>query len=108
MKTIEYFEVTKNTDGTEGRGATIGTGIAFEKEQSAIDFANSKHYKKYAVMGYVSGSDGRYNVRKMRVSVYDSFKSFDEKLFKEEKEKSDALDKLTEKEKKILGLTKIK
>ena len=51
MNTITYYEVTYNSDQTEGKGFTKNTGIAFSTEEQAIAFVESEHYRDYAVMG---------------------------------------------------------
>lgn len=91
MKTLNFYEVMQNMDGTEGRGPIKGTGIAFETKDDAIEFCNPKRYGKYAVMGVVSGKDGHHDVEKKNVFIFNSTNDYDENYGKAEKiEKAEA------------------
>jgi len=105
MKTVEYFEVTQNSDTTEGRGSTIGTGITFTTEKAAIDFVVSKHYKKYSVMGQpVERRNASYHVDKVSVIVYDDVTDYEdnEESVRLNKLKESALKKLSADEQQAL------
>ena len=106
MKSIEIFSITGNTDKTEGRGREIDTGISFTTEAAAIEFAKSKHYGQFAVMGYVNQEYAKYNVSHKVFDVFDSMKDYETnhpKAIKENKRLA-ALAKLTDEEKELLGL----
>tara|TARA_B100000745_G_scaffold294597_1_gene237802 strand:- start:13587 stop:13910 length:324 start_codon:yes stop_codon:yes gene_type:complete len=82
MKTLPaYYEVMYNSDGMEGKGRTLSTGIKFDDEDSAVRFVMSERYRRYAGMG---GPPTRYKyaqfcVRRVEESqVYDSVAEYDE------------------------------
>lgn len=108
MKEITFYEVTANSDTTEGRGHTIYTGICFDHENDALAFAQSDHYKPYAVMGVVNKEYSKFNVKKQTKIVYECFNEYDSETQRKIDLKQSALDKLTEEEKEILGLIKIR
>ena len=99
MKTVTFFEVTKNSDSTEGRGHTLPTGIAFTEKDKAVEFACSDRYKPFAVMG-CAGKYSKFNVRKVTTVVYDDLSDYDNNsdAVKLEQTKSNALEKLTKEE----------
>jgi hypothetical protein len=46
------YQITYNSDGTEGRGKTVRMNIYFEDKADALIFVKSKYYsRKYGVMG---------------------------------------------------------
>ena len=100
MVTLSYYEVTENTDKTEGRGPTRGTGIAFRTKEDAVRFVSSDFYKRFAVMGVVSSGYAEYSVDKRYVYLYDDFEQYKvEGVEQENQEKLNAaLDKLTAEE----------
>jgi len=56
-KNNTLYQITYNSDGTEGRGRTIEMNVYFEDKADAITFVKSKYYsRKYGVMG-TSGSE---------------------------------------------------
>jgi hypothetical protein len=99
MKTVIGFQITYNSDKTEGRGSTRLTDIVFENKDDALTFVGSKEYaKKYGVMG---SKGSRYDVKEVELNFYSSMSDFNER---EVELKEHALSKLTKKEKEILGL----
>ena len=100
MKTVTMFEVTRNTDGVEGRGSTVPTGIAFTSLTSATEFVCSNHYKQYAVMGVINERYAKHNVRRSTTVVYDCLDDFENNSEKVqlEKNKAKALEKLSKDE----------
>ena len=106
MKTHVFYEITKNADSVEGRGPTLSTGIAFTNEESAIEFAGSERYKPFAVMGVVNPQYAKHDVRKVVVQVFETVDDHDDNVesAKEIREKEKALEKLSQREKELLGL----
>ncbi len=100
MKTMTFFEVLGHTDTTEGRGPMMVVA-RFTKKNHAHLCIKSKEYSKYCVMGYQSPNDIN-NVRGTTINVLESFDEFED--YKLENIRKTALSKLTEKEKKALGL----
>jgi len=102
MKETTFYEIMENTDKTEGKGREIGTGIWFNLEKDALEFCSSSRYSKFAVMGYVSKDYAKYHYKKIYRTIYESLEEYDN-YSKDEKIKN-ALNKLTDDEKKLLGL----
>lgn len=100
MRTIKYFDVLYNSDRTEGKGPTVSTGFGFEDEGEARKFVQSEIYAKaYGVMG-TKGS--KYDVKRETIIIYESISEF---LAEAKRDlRQSALDKLSEEEKKALGL----
>lgn len=104
MKTLIVFAVYANHDTTEGRGADFFTGIAFPTKTLAVQFAKSQFYAdKYGVMG-TPGSD--YCVRELTIQIYDSWLDVQDNYTKREEAevRRQALAKLSDRERKVLGL----
>ena len=72
MKTITLYEVTANSDQTEGRGNTISTGVFFNSYNSALTFVKSDYYRKWAREGIVNRKSAQNNVRKLTMRTFDS------------------------------------
>jgi len=97
------YSVIGNTDTTEGRGRSYTMGIA-ETEKSAKTFAKGKG---------VMGSDAPvHNTNHLRVRFDEDNDMYAERLTDvitsvecEKREKEEALAKLTDKEKELLGLS---
>jgi hypothetical protein len=107
METQVVYSVEKNTDGTEGRGTQVDTGIYFTTKADAVTFTNSNHYKRYAVMGYVDvTSKSSYNVREKTINVFENIKDFEENSDEMEKAKvlAKIREKLTDAEIQLLGI----
>lgn len=98
-----YFEITKNTDSTEGRGSTVGTGIFFWKHSDALGFVTSDRYCKFGVMG-TKGS--KYDIKEHSTivpKIYNSLEEYDEQR-NQQTIREQALKKLTVEEQEALGL----
>jgi len=92
----ELFQITYNSDGTEGRGQEISLNIYFEEKQDAINFVVSKYYAhKYGVMG-CKGSEYDVNTIKTESLIPNIYKDINDF-----ENKTDIVIKRTEKEKKI-------
>ena len=109
MAQTDYYEITQNSDSTEGRGATVTTGIYFWKHEDALAFVKSDRYCRFGVMG-TPGNE--YDISKKTTKlpkIYSSLAEYDETNPNGEtlkRIKKEALAKLTDAEKKALGLTK--
>jgi hypothetical protein len=104
MRKVTFFQVTRNSDSTEGRGHSVPTDIGFTHRADAVDFAKSRHYaKNYGVMG-TPGSD--FDVDEVTYFIYKSVEEWEDKApgVEEERDRAAALSKLTDKERKLLGL----
>jgi hypothetical protein len=99
MKTIVYYEVYKNSDSVEGRGHSVPV-VRFKAIQDAHELAESKKfYERHGCMG----TKGGIGVSKKEVLVYESIDEYKEIHGKEELKRI-ALAKLTDEDKKVLGL----
>jgi hypothetical protein len=107
MDKTTYYEITQNTDQTEGRGGSVTTGIFFWKKPDALEFVKSYRYQPFGVMG-TTGS--QYDIRERTTKlprIYESLEEYDkahpskEKLAKVKRE---ALAKLSDVERRALGL----
>lgn len=103
MQTITFYEVTQNSDKTEGKGMDMPTGFGFYDKQEAIHFAESEDYaKKFGVMG-CRGS--KYDVVDRTIHIFsdrnDMIKNYD--AIMKETCKKQALAKLTKEEREALG-----
>ncbi len=103
MHPTTLYEITKNSDGIEGKGKTVSTGIAFEHERDAIKFASSEFYAPFAVMNVVDPKMAKHNIRVINLRVWSDFESFDDEVDEAAREKQKVLDKLSSKERRILG-----
>jgi len=100
MKTI--YEITTNSELNDGTGYEIGTGIFFEDYESAISFTQSNHYKEFAVMGVLNERNKSYIKKRI---VYTKFYEYTD--YKKTEKIKNALIKLTEEEKELLGVSKL-
>lgn len=107
MKELKYYEITRNGDSNEGRGPTVRTEIFFRHKSDALIFVKSSRYCQFGVMGTCgSEHDVRERTTKLPI-IYDSLDAYDEANPDKEKLKriqAAALAKLTDFEKKVLGL----
>jgi len=98
--TIKYYELTYNTDGVEGRGADK-VHARFVNNVDAIAVCNDQRYwGKYGVMG--TRYDPKNQVREVCAPLFESVADFWN--YDEDEVKKRALAKLTDAEKKALGL----
>jgi hypothetical protein len=103
----DYYEITKNSDSTEGRGVTESTGIFFWKHSDAVAFVKSERYRQFGVMG-TCGSE--FDICKKTTKlprIFNNLAEYDEVHPDKEKLKrikQEALAKLTDVEKRALGL----
>lgn len=103
MNIASGYIIYKNLDRTEGRGPCVPTNIIFTKEEDAEHFIKTEYF---AEMYGVQGCPGDLsNIVKGTVYQYTSLDDFFEhNQSLEEIEKEKALKKLTDREKKLLGL----
>lgn len=121
MKTIKAYVVLRNGDQTEGRGPMIPVGYVRTREDALKIVTNPLFYKKHGVHGCPPYGNGEYDVREESIKIFDSFDEFmkwefgisDKELLKMNEEEAkqaletkikNALNKLTQEEKVILGL----
>jgi len=102
MNTTKLFELTHNSDQTEGRGYAIGIGYVTSMAE-AKKIVDDPRWKRYCVMGVHSPGTHYYDIRETDVMVFDSAEEFWERHSTEGKKKA-ALAKLTCEEKQLLGL----
>lgn len=100
MKKIECFEVLGHTDTTEGRGP-MKVIARFSTETAANKYIESSAYKKWCVMGHLSTYD-KNNIKRTTIIILDSVDELSE--LENEEFKARALAKLTQQERKVLGL----
>jgi hypothetical protein len=107
MKTIKLFELSRNSDQTEGRGHNVPVGYFEALDQVLKTNDDERFFSKYGVMGtkYTSVSGGflPYNIVLKTFDIYSTSEEFFEKHDKQTKIQK-ALAKLTEEEKELLGV----
>jgi hypothetical protein len=96
----EVWVITANADKNEGRGQQVDVAF-FENKSAAIKTKNdSRFYKEHGVQGQrLPDSDVQYRVLRIYSSVEEYFKN------DAEQKKQRALNKLTEEERQLLGLS---
>lgn len=105
MITIEVYPVNTNSDLTEGKGYAIPVGY-FYRRDDAITVVSDPRWAKYSVMG-VHSKNSTYDVGQLKtITIYDSAKEFWNEHDVEIKRQK-ALAKLTDEEKKLLGISNI-
>ncbi len=98
--TIKYYELTYNSDQTEGRGPDV-VHARFTDKSAAIAVCNDERFwKKFGVMG--TRLDPKYHVREVVAPLFESAPDYF--AYDVEEVKRKALAKLTDAEKKALGL----
>lgn len=102
MKTITLYAVQKNEDQTEGRGPMTDVYYTHTKDL-ALKIVNSPlFYKKYGVQGCAPYKNGEYDIKQREFLLLENMEDF----FNIEKniKVQNALNKLTDEEKEILGI----
>lgn len=102
MRCEKFFQVTHNSDQTEGRGYTISLGFLPSKEE-ALNVVTDPRYAKWCVMGYHDPKTAHYNVRESEILIFDTAEEFWEYHSEEGKRKA-ALAKLNDEDIRVLGL----
>jgi hypothetical protein len=97
MKTLKVWACTANRDQTEGRGASYDVCYASTQEVASKIANNPAFYRSYGVMGCQN-----CGVSEREMVVYDNISEYLEGV-KNVEIKTD-LNKLTDKEKELLGL----
>lgn len=99
MQKITYYEVYKNSDSIEGRGSSV-TVVRFKEKFDATHLTHNPEFvKRHGVMGTSSG----IGVSEKTIHIYDSYVEYDAEHGKEQLRRI-ALAKLTEEDKRVLGL----
>ena len=101
-KTITIYAAQKNTDQTEGRGSMVDVYYTTTKALAYKIVNSPTFYKKYGVQGCPPYDGGKYDVKEQHITCIDSFEEFLQ--LEKDTETLTALNKLTEKEKELLGL----
>jgi hypothetical protein len=97
MKTLKVWACTTNSDQTEGRGSNYDVCYASTQEVASKIANNPAFYRSYGVMGYQN-----CGVSEREMVVYDNISEYLEGV--KNVEIKTALNKLTDKEKELLGL----
>lgn len=103
MLKFEVYGIFENTDKTEGRGASIFTGITFRYNVDALNYVKSPEYAKdFGVMGF-PGTES--DVRPMTIYLVEDATRDIKALSAIGKERAIAkvLAKLTNEERALLG-----
>lgn len=96
----ELYEITYNSDRTEGKGAQISTGFVAPK-RIALEIVGSKTYAaKFGTMGCPGG---QWDIKHYKAKVVNSVAEFEQALKTDAREK--ALSKLTVEDRMALGLS---
>lgn len=103
MKTLKIVEVLVNTDTTEGRGP-MRVLARFSSITEADKVVDDPRFSRWCVMGYHRPGQNKTAVRPEEYPVYDTAEEFWE-THDEVEIRRQALAKLTERERKVLGLT---
>lgn len=97
-----YHEVWENTDKSEGKGRSKFTGICFTTRSEAVKFAKSDTYAElYGVMGTKGGD---YDVVSEDRAIYMCADDVSAKNQRKIDKRNRALAKLTDEDRKLLGL----
>jgi len=100
-KDIEITTIYTNSDNTEGKGHSVEVAH-FTHHRDAVQVCkDERFYRKYGVMG--TPLDPRYAVKNRTIHVYESAQEYWDQ-HDEYKRRQRALDKLTDDDKRVLGL----
>ena len=102
MKTIKVWACTANRDQNEGRGPCYDVCYAANHDTALKIVNHPLFYRKYGVMGGKPWGDGKGDVSEREMIVYDNLSEYLES--EKNAEIKAALNKLTDKEKELLGL----
>lgn len=100
-KDIEITTIYKNSDSTEGRGHDVEAAHFANHSDAVAVCKDERFYKKHGVMGMPMNPE--YDCKKRRMHVYESAQEYWDQ-HDEYNKRQRALNKLTEEDKKILGL----
>jgi len=98
--TLKFYELTYNSDGVEGRGPDVVAARFVRRDDAVAVCEDKRFWGKHGVMG--TKIDPKYHVREVVVPLFDSVPDYWNYDVEEVKKK--ALAKLTDAEKKALGL----
>lgn len=102
MKVETLFAITHNSDLTEGRGHTVILGYT-RTQELANAIVSDKRFSRWCCMGVHDAREcQRHNVRKQDVVIFENAEEIYAR--EEDLERKKALAKLTDHDKKILGL----
>ncbi len=103
MKSLKVWAVMANSDQNEGRGRQYEV-LYTDNKAAALHIVNHPDfYGRYGVMGTAPYNDGASDVREKELCIFTSLDDYLDSV-NVEKLKQAALNKLTDKEKKLLGL----
>lgn len=102
MKTMKVWACMANRDQTEGRGPNYEVCYAATREIALKIVNNPLYYGKYGVMGCGPYDGGKYDVVEREMVIYENISEYLES--EKNTEIKAALSKLTDNEKKLLGL----
>lgn len=102
MKTEKLFEITRNSDNVEGKGYSITLGYVRSIDQAKA-IVNDIQFKRYCVMGVHTPGKHDHEIRERDIIVYDTPEEFWREHDNENKRQK-ALAKLTDEDKRLLGL----
>lgn len=105
MKTLKLWACQANCDRTEGRGPMEDICYASSKDIALKIVNDPVYYRKHGVMGVAPWDDGKQDVSERNLIVYEDYSEYVDSVNIEAK-KAVALGKLTNEEKKLLGLIK--
>jgi hypothetical protein len=100
MMTIKYYELTYNSDSVEGRGYAKVAARFVNKEDAVAVCEDPRFWKEHGVMG--TRMDPKYDVREVCGPLFESAAAY--WTYDEEGIRQAALAKLTDDEKRVLGL----
>ena len=101
MQIIKCFEVLGNTDTTEGRGP-MKVVARFTTREAATLYVKSKAYAQWCVMGCQNLQYDLNNIKEVTLTILERVDELEQMELEELKAR--ALAKLTDKEKRALGL----
>jgi hypothetical protein len=102
MSREDVFAITYNADMAEGRGQTITLGYARTREL-ANAIVSDKRFSKYCCMGFHDAqSCVTRNVNPAQLAIFESVDELYD--FDVQSERKKALEKLTQRERDLLGL----
>jgi len=102
MKTTKLYAVQKNEDQTEGRGPMTDVYYTTSKELALKIVTSPIFYGKYGVQGCPPYKGGEYDIKEKEFTILENLEDFFN--IENNLKIKNALSKLSEEEKQILGL----
>lgn len=104
MEKLNLVKITTDSDSTEGRGYEIVIGYVRDM-RTADAIVDDKRFSRFCVMGVHSPGQQKWQRAKIELPIYDSPEEFWADHNPEVEARRRALAKLTDEDRRILGLS---